>query len=62
MAYPSPPSYMHAGSGLVYDYCLDSSKSFPPEFRGWADMVLPFSYRKDVPYFQMLVPTVDTVR
>lgn len=30
--------------------------------RGWTDIVPPFTYRKDVPYFQMLVPTIDTVR
>ncbi len=46
----------------MFDYFVDSSRAFPPEFRGWAEVVQPFTYRKDIPYFQMLVPTVDTVR
>lgn len=49
------------GGGMVFDYLLDGHR-FPPDFKGWTDIVQPFTYRKDVPYFQMLVPTVDTVR
>lgn len=49
------------GSGLVFDHMLDMKK-FPPEFKPWTDIVTSFQYKKDIPYFQMLVPTVDTVR
>jgi hypothetical protein len=33
-----------------------------PELRLWAATVPAFAYSRSVPYFQMLVPTVDTVR
>jgi dynein heavy chain, axonemal len=32
------------------------------ELRSWNDVVPSFAYDKSVPYFQMLVPTLDTVR
>jgi len=35
---------------------------FPPEFRNWTEVVPSFMYNKALPYFQMLVPTIDTVR
>ncbi|KAG2448089.1 hypothetical protein HYH02_007114 [Chlamydomonas schloesseri] len=50
------------GSGTVFDHHLDSHKRFPPEFKHWTEIVPVFSYRRDLPYFQMMVPTVDTVR
>ncbi|GFH16492.1 uncharacterized protein HaLaN_12918, partial [Haematococcus lacustris] len=50
------------GAATVFDYFVDASRTFPHEFRAWTEVVQPFSYRKDVPYFQMLVPTNDTVR
>ena len=28
----------------------------------WEKIVPPFKYNKEVPFFEMLVPTVDTVR
>jgi hypothetical protein len=46
-----------AGGGLVYDYFVDCSRTFPPEFRAWTEIVPSFTYRKDIPYFQMLVRT-----
>ncbi|WIA13579.1 hypothetical protein OEZ85_007146 [Tetradesmus obliquus] len=49
------------GGGLVFDHQLHF-KSGVPEFKPWADTVPSFTYSKAVPYFQMLVPTVDTVR
>ncbi|KAG1670781.1 hypothetical protein FOA52_014009, partial [Chlamydomonas sp. UWO 241] len=52
----------YPGSGLVFDFCVDSSKSFPPDMRSWQEMVPSFSYDRKLPFFQMLVPTVDTVR
>eukprot|EP01012_Entosiphon_sulcatum_P032728 TRINITY_DN4157_c0_g3_i1.p1 TRINITY_DN4157_c0_g3~~TRINITY_DN4157_c0_g3_i1.p1 ORF type:complete len:4135 (-),score=940.22 TRINITY_DN4157_c0_g3_i1:62-12466(-) len=43
--------------GTVYDYCIHKgSVSFIP----WAYKVPRFTYKKDMPYFQILVPTVDT--
>ena len=50
------------GGGLVFDYMVDGSKAFPPEFRNWTEVVPGFTYNKALPYFQMLVPTIDTVR
>ncbi len=41
---------------------LPSPQRFPPDFRPWAEAVPAFSYNREVPYFQMMVPTVDTVR
>jgi hypothetical protein len=35
---------------------------FPPEFKPWTDIVPNFTYKRELPYFQMMVPTVDTVR
>lgn len=39
-----------------------SPQSFPPEFRNWTEVVPSFAYNKTLPFFQMLVPTIDTVR
>jgi len=51
------------GSGTVFDYWVDmQSKGFPGFLRQWWEVIPPFEYKKDVPYFQMLVPTMDTVR
>lgn len=46
---------------MVYDYYCDLHK-FPPEFRQWSDRVTTFVYKKETPFFQILVPTVDTAR
>lgn len=37
-------------------------QAFPPEFKQWTDVVPAFAYKRELPYFQMMVPTVDTVR
>lgn len=52
----------YPGGGLVYDYMVDCSRMFPPELRSWTEHVPAFSYNKHLPFFQMLVPTLDTVR
>ncbi len=41
---------------------LTPLQNFPPDFRGWVEMVPGFTYNKQLPFFQMLVPTMDTVR
>ncbi len=57
----------------MYDYQVVFSRPpLPPgadarppatcELRHWSDSVPTFVYRKDLPFFQILVPTVDTVR
>jgi len=54
---------MHTGSGTVFDYWVDmKSKGFPGFLRQWWEVIPPFQYNKELPYFQMLVPTMDTVR
>ncbi|GFR44385.1 hypothetical protein Agub_g5605 [Astrephomene gubernaculifera] len=50
------------GSGSIFDFYLDCNKRFPPEFKPWTDIVPTFTYKRELPYFQMMVPTVDTVR
>ncbi|EFJ52606.1 dynein heavy chain 7 [Volvox carteri f. nagariensis] len=50
------------GSATVFDFYLDCNKRFPPEFKNWTDIVPSFTYKRELPYFQMMVPTVDTVR
>ena len=44
--------------GVVFDYFLDMrTMAFTP----WADIVPQFTFDGGTPYFQLLVPTVDTV-
>lgn len=59
----SLPLYFCAvvGAGLVYDYFVDM-KATPIDLRSWSDIVPSFTYEKTKPFFQMLVPTIDTVR
>lgn len=45
--------------GEVFDYFIDFQKK---EFRRWTDILTEFKYRKEVPYFNILVPTADTVK
>ena len=50
--------------GTVYDWYVitkdkDAAKG---KFAPWNDVVQPFNYSKSVPYFQLLVPNVDTTR
>ena len=47
------------GSGSVFDARPDFTiKKFSP----WKEVVPRYTYVRDVPYFQLVVPTVDTVR
>eukprot|EP00899_Mesostigma_viride_P007437 jgi/Mesvir1/16695/Mv15092-RA.1 len=48
------PSY-----GLLYDFFVNIKDD---KFERWEEVVPPFHYKKDMEFFQMLVPTVDTVR
>ena len=49
------------GRGIVFDYFVDL-KEGPGKFREWADIVPSFEYSDNVPYFSLVVPTVDTCR
>jgi len=47
------------GGGSCYDYYIDvKTRTFIP----WSEIVPEFKYDSKIPYFQMLVPTVETVR
>lgn len=45
--------------GDVYDYYCDYAKK---EFKPWNDLVTDFKYDATLPYFNILVPTQDTVK
>jgi len=45
--------------GDVYDHYLNFEKK---EFKPWTELVTDFKYVKDMPYFNILVPTADTVK
>jgi len=49
------------GPGTVYDAFPDISASDIP-WKKWLDVVPAFSYDRILPYFAMVVPTLDTVR
>lgn len=44
--------------GNVFGFFLDFKKGFVP----WEDMIPGFKYSSDIPYFQIMVPTTDTVK
>lgn len=46
-------------NNMIYDYMFDSKKD--NTFKHWSTRVPAFVYDKDLPYFQLMVPTVDTV-
>ncbi len=48
------------GAQTVYDYYMDPKKDM--SFRPWADLVPAFEYNAAQPFFQIIVPTVETVR
>lgn len=50
-----PPS-----NDLIYAYYLDTSGELT--FKHWNDKTPEFVYDASVPYFSLLVPTIDTVR
>ena len=45
--------------GEVYDYYCDFSRK---EFKPWSELVTDFRYSRNQPYFNILVPTTDTVK
>lgn len=45
--------------GTVYDYAIDDDMA---QFVSWQGQVPSFQYNPKIPYFNILVPTVDTVR
>ena len=47
------------GREKVFDVCVDVQNDAVTQ---WAEMVPKFVYNKEVPYFQILVPNVDTTR
>lgn len=51
--------FLVPAAGMVYNYFVDMKSR---TFVAWDELVKPFKYDKDVPYFQMIVPTVDTVK
>eukprot|EP00873_Tetraselmis_striata_P045243 jgi/Tetstr1/465507/TSEL_010176.t1 len=49
------------GGGLVYDYHVDFTK-LPAGLKHWDSAIPAFTYSATTPYFDMLVPTIDTTR
>ena len=49
------------GMGLVFDYMLDLSTQ-PPTLKNWDECVPKFEYKQEIPFFDILVPTVSTVK
>eukprot|EP00727_Mastigamoeba_balamuthi_P003136 m51a1_g1282 putative dynein heavy chain axonemal (4140) ;mRNA; f:131088-144324 len=47
------------GTKLLYDYFIDVGER---TFKLWSDSVPKFVYKKETPFFQMIVPTSDTFR
>ena len=47
------------GAGTVYSYFVSNKEQ---NFRNWEDVVPAFTYNKALPYFELVVPTVDTTR
>eukprot|EP00026_Physarum_polycephalum_P000043 Phypoly_transcript_00043.p1 GENE.Phypoly_transcript_00043~~Phypoly_transcript_00043.p1 ORF type:complete len:2765 (+),score=358.08 Phypoly_transcript_00043:606-8297(+) len=52
-AYPPP------AGGLVYDYCFDTPSG---SWRGWMETVPPYVPDLSLPFSQLIVPTMDSVR
>jgi dynein heavy chain, axonemal len=55
------------GGGDVFDFFLDTSipsegKVPDLQWKRWKDVVPSFSYDRTIPYFDLVVPTLDTVR
>jgi dynein heavy chain len=46
-------------AGQMYDYYVNFETK---EWDKWESIITPFKYNPDLPYFQMMVATVDTVR
>jgi len=45
--------------GEVFDYYLNFEKK---EFRPWTELITEFKFSLDIPFFNILVPTADTVK
>lgn len=45
--------------GEVFDYYINFEKK---EFRPWTDLITEFKFNLETPYFNILVPTSDTVK
>jgi dynein heavy chain len=57
--YPIADVSIPSSSNNVFSYYVDlKRKCFSP----WDDIVPSFKYSADIPYFDMIVPTVDTVK
>lgn len=37
-------------------------RHWPPQLEPWEKIIPPFTYNTEQPFFEMLVPTADTVR
>lgn len=48
-------------ANTVFDFYYDASKK-DPAFIAWSEKVPQFEYNPALPYFQLMVPTVDTCR
>ena len=46
----------------VFEYFIDCNRKFEMVFTHWHDIVPDFKYEKGMSYFDIIVPTVDTVR
>ena len=43
----------------VFDYYINFEKK---EFKLWSELITEFKFNNEVPYFNILVPTSDTVK
>ncbi|TPX36228.1 hypothetical protein SmJEL517_g01545 [Synchytrium microbalum] len=48
-----------ANTSTLFGYFVDVKRTC---FTPWDDLVAPFKYEMNIPYFQMIVPTQDTVK
>lgn len=56
-----PKVFIPAGE-TVYSYFLDTSSFSDISFRHWNEKSVAFEYDPAEPYFNLLVPTIDTIR
>ena len=47
-------------SNTLYDYYYDAKKDHC--FKSWNQKIEEFVYDKELPYFALMVPTIDTTR
>ena len=53
------PSLGLPGAGTAFDYFVNVKES---RFQDWSSIVPAFKYNETLPYFSLMVPTVDTCR